>query len=99
MPGWEELEEQQQIDIREPSQAREDLERLTLRVFGTEDGKKLLQWLRSVYLEQPVAVPGAIHDHAFYREGQNSVIRDIEARIQRAINQGPINGNRRKPTQ
>jgi hypothetical protein len=45
-----------------------------------------MAWLRATLLEQPVAVPGAVADFAFYREGQNSVVRDIEARIKRARN-------------
>jgi len=29
-------------------------------------------------------VPGSEPAHAFYREGQNSVVRDLEARIKKA---------------
>ena len=41
-------------------------------------------WLRQAILEQPVALPGSDPSYAFYREGQNSLIRDLEARIIRA---------------
>lgn len=42
--SWEELEAiGQPSDIREVDQKREDLAKLTLRVFGSEDGQKLLQ--------------------------------------------------------
>jgi hypothetical protein len=90
MAGWDDLEAAAPKDARSVSDARDDLDRLTFRVFSNEDGKKLTEWLRAVYLEQPVAVPGSEPAHAFYREGQNSVVRDIEARMKRAINQGNI---------
>jgi len=61
-----------------------------LRVLGTEDGKKLVLWLRQSYLEQPVALPGSASDYAFYREGQNSIVRDLEARISRSLDKGNL---------
>jgi len=85
--SWDELEAIGQADdVREATQKREDSDRLVMRVMGTEDGQALMRWLRDTILEQPVAVPGASADYAFYREGQNSVVRDLEARIKRARN-------------
>jgi hypothetical protein len=71
-------------DIREVDQKREDLARLTLRVFSSEDGQKLLQWLRDMYVNVPIAVPGTDPSHAFFAEGQRTVVRDIEVRINSA---------------
>ena len=71
-------------DIRDVKQAREDLARLTLRVFGTEDGQKLLRWLADVYVHVPIATPGTDPSHAFFAEGQRTVVRDIMARINQA---------------
>ena len=71
-------------DIREVDQKREDLARLTLRVFSSEDGQKLLQWLRDMYVNVPIAVPGTDPSYAFFAEGQRTVVRDIEVRIQQA---------------
>jgi hypothetical protein len=83
--SWEELEAiGKPSDIREANQQRDDLARLNLRVFGTEDGQKLLQWLRDVYVNVPIAVPGTDPSHAFFAEGQRTVVREIEARIQQA---------------
>lgn len=83
--SWDELEAIGQTpDIREVTQQRDDLARLTLRVFGNEDGQKLLQWLRDVYVNVPIAVPGTDPSHAFFAEGQRNVVRDIEARINQA---------------
>lgn len=81
--SWEDLEAPVN-DVRDVSQQREDLARLTLRVFGTEDGQKLLAWLKQMYVDVPIAVPGADPSHAFFAEGQRNVVRDIEARINQA---------------
>ncbi len=83
--SWEELEAIGQTqDVREATQKREDLLRLTLRVFGREDGQTLLARLREMYVDVPVAVPGADPSHAFFAEGQRNVVRDLIARINQA---------------
>lgn len=83
--SWDELDAIGQTpDIREVTQQRDDLARLILRVFGSEEGQKLLQWLRDVYVNVPIAVPGTDPAHAFFAEGQRNVVRDIEARINQA---------------
>ena len=82
MSGWDDLEgsptpiEQDQKQI--------DLNILMARTFGTEDGEKVLAWMRRFYLEQPCWQPGAETSYGQWREGQNAVIRDIEARIRKA---------------
>ena len=85
MAGWDDLDAIEKGEGK-PHDKNEDTNRLILRVFGTDEGQKLLAWWRENLLEQPVAVPGSTPDFAFYREGQNSVVRDIEARIKRARN-------------
>lgn len=85
--SWEDLEKADYAeDIREVKQQREDLARLCLRVFANEDGQKLLDWLRQMYVDVPVAVPGADPSHAFFAEGQRTVVREIIARINQARN-------------
>lgn len=83
--SWEELDSEPD-DIRDVTQQREDLARLCLRVFGTEDGQKLLEWLQAMYVEVPIAVPGTDPSHAFFAEGQRNVVRDLMARINQARN-------------
>lgn len=84
---WEDLERADfPEDIREVKQQREDLARLCLRVFANEDGQKLLEWLRQMYVDVPVAVPGIDPSHAFFNEGQRTVVRDLIARINQARN-------------
>lgn len=85
MSGWDDLETPT-VDIREVTQQREDLARMCLRVFGTEEGQKMLTWLRDMYVNVPIAVPGTDPSHAFFAEGQRTVVRDIEARINQARN-------------
>lgn len=83
--SWDDLEQADiSEDIREVKQQREDLARLCLRVFGNEDGQKLLEWLRQMYVDMPVAVPGIDPSHAFFNEGQRTVVRDLIARINQA---------------
>jgi hypothetical protein len=83
--SWDEINAIGQTeDIRDVSQQREDLARLTLRVFSSEDGQKLLQWLKDMYVNVPIAVPGTDPSHAFFAEGQRTVVRDIEVRINQA---------------
>jgi hypothetical protein len=84
MAGWDDIEFLQTPDVREVNQRRDDLARLCLRVLGTEDGIQLMNWLTEVYVDVPVAVPGADPSHAFFAEGQRSVVRDLKARIHQA---------------
>ena len=84
MPGWDELEDPVPSDARDVQQGRADLNKLVLRVFTSEDGAKLLEWLEQTYVDVPVAVPGADSSYAYYADGQRFVIRDIKARIQLA---------------
>ena len=86
MSGWDDLEEA-------PTVAREDQKQIDLnvlmsRTFGSEDGKKVLAWMRKFYLEQPCWQPGAESSFGQWREGQNTVVRDIEARIRKAKSNG-----------
>jgi len=84
MSGWDDIDSLPQTDIREVNQKRDDIARLCLRVFSTEDGSKLLDWLTEIYVDVPVAVPGADPSHAFFAEGQRNVVRDLKARVKQA---------------
>lgn len=84
MAGWDDLEQALPLDIRDVNQKRDDIDRLCLRVLGSEDGEKLLEWLREAVVEQPVALPGSDPSYAYYREGQNSLVKDLQARLIRA---------------
>jgi hypothetical protein len=67
--------------LQPQQQESDDLDRLYLRVFGSEDGQKLLEHLRSLTIEQPTWYPGEEASHGYAREGQNSIVREIERRV------------------
>ena len=78
--SWDDIEP----DVTIPEDRnRDDLDILIARTFSTENGQKVLAWLRETYLENPSWQPGAESSFGFFREGQNSVSRDIEKRIKR----------------
>ena len=82
--GWEGLR-QVEPELRLTSQnEQDDIDRLYLRVFGSDDGQELLSHLRSLTIEQPTWYPGEEASHGYAREGQNSLVREIERRIRRA---------------
>jgi len=78
--SWDDLEPN--VTIPE-DRKRDDLDILIARTFSTEEGQKVLAWLRETYLENPCFQPGADSSYGFWREGQNSVVRDLEKRIKR----------------
>ena len=82
--GWDGL---QTVDhkIAEKQQVDKDvIDRLYLRVFASDDGAKLLTHLRALTIEQPTWYPGEEASHGYAREGQNSLVREIERRMKRA---------------
>ena len=83
MAGWDDMEAMQEsLTPRESS----DTDKLCLRVFGTEEGQKLLKWLRDTTIEQPCWGPGADPSYGYFLEGRCSLVKEIEARINRARN-------------
>jgi hypothetical protein len=62
----------------------DELDKMYLRAFSTEAGQKVLRQLRMQTIEQPTWYPGEDASHGFAREGQNSLVREIERRIKRA---------------
>ena len=81
MAGWDDLEGSEEF---EPDQKGVDLNLMFARTFGTDEGKRVLAWMREFYLEHPCWQPGTDQSLGVFREGQNSVIRDIETRIRKA---------------
>ena len=64
----------------------DDIDKVFVRCFSTKDGQAVLEWLRQTTIEQPTWFPGDDPSHGFHREGQNSLVRDIEKRIKRGRN-------------
>lgn len=81
-PGWEGLDAKPSDALPVP----DEIDLLFLRVFSTEDGRKLLNVLENATIGQPSWTPGADASHGYMREGQNSIVREIHHRIRRAQN-------------
>jgi hypothetical protein len=79
--GWEGL---RSPEIKQRGVSDNEIDLLVTRVFSTDDGVKLLEWLRATTIEQPTWFPGEDPSHGFAREGQNSLVRELERRIKRA---------------
>ena len=82
--GWDGLRQVEPEFRRTNQQEQDDIDRLYLRVFGSDDGQELLAHLRALTIEQPTWYPGEESSHGYAREGQNSLVREIERRIRRA---------------
>ncbi len=82
--GWNGLRHFEPQSIEDARQEPNDIDLLYLRVFGSDDGQKLLEHLRSLTIEQPTWYPGEDASHGYAREGQNSLVRDIERHIRKA---------------
>tara|TARA_R110000803_G_scaffold118970_2_gene187274 strand:+ start:65 stop:325 length:261 start_codon:yes stop_codon:yes gene_type:complete len=83
--SWDELsltgeQELDHLDYVDP----QELNRLYYTVFTTEEGQRVLQHLRAITVEQPSFIPGESASYGYCREGQNSIIREIQKRIERA---------------
>lgn len=85
--GWATLAVHEREDAERRRAAlieRYRVDTLFARVFGSAEGAELLRILRQQTIEQPSWVPGQDSSHGFAREGQNSLVREIERRIARA---------------
>lgn len=82
MEGWEFFDAAPAANT-EP-QPKQDIDILMARTFGTEEGRQVLAWLRQATIETPAWMPGQDASFGYAREGQNSLVREIERRIERA---------------
>ncbi len=75
-----------QVELARQKEYETDV--LFLTAFSTPSGKKVLEWLISHTLDTPTWWPDADINKAtangFFREGQNSLMRQVKAKIQRA---------------
>ena len=79
--GWEGL---RSPEIIQKGASDNEIDLMVTRVFSTDDGVKLLAWLRATTIEQPTWFPGEDPSHGYAREGQNSLVRELERRLKRA---------------
>lgn len=84
---WDDLEPKLE-NIEEAASKAYELNIHFLRTFSTPSGKKVLEWLTSHTLDTPTWWPSADYQKAvangFFREGQNSLVRQILHNIDNA---------------
>jgi len=79
------LDEDLWPNVSEDPQASQ-MDMLYATVFNSPDGWKVLKHLESTTIDQPCWFPGTEASQGYYREGQNSLVRQINNRIRRAKN-------------
>ena len=57
----------------------DNLDQLYARTFSTEAGAKVLSHLRATTIERPCFTPGEDASHGFMREGENEIVRSMNA--------------------
>ena len=83
--GWEGIDVLDEKSIASKDNQLE-LDKAFARTFETEEGRKCLDFLIRRTIDQPTWVPGGDSSHGYVREGQNSVVREIKMRMERAKN-------------
>lgn len=86
--GLDSLDIEDKANNEEIKRQQDDLNKQYANCFSTPAGKKVLEHLQKCTLDQPTWIPSAgtvdgrsaVH-HAFVREGQNSIVRNIIDRI------------------
>tara|TARA_A100001011_G_scaffold390765_1_gene474880 strand:- start:1806 stop:2084 length:279 start_codon:yes stop_codon:yes gene_type:complete len=79
--GWEGLDNSNIIK-NEPS----EIDTAFFKAFNTIDGQKVLNYLMHKTTNQPTWTPGNEPSYGYYREGQNSIIKEIQNKINRCKN-------------
>ena len=79
--GWETiLKNDQQKETDEQRQKRQQLNKDFVLTFSSEHGQRVLEYFKGHTLNQPTWMPGSPEGQAEWREGQNTIVREIEYR-------------------
>lgn len=80
--GWDSLlEPQTHQETDEEKQKRHQHKKDFVATFSSDYGKRVLDYFKSHTVDSPTWVPGFVEGQAQWREGQNSIIREIENTI------------------
>lgn len=82
--GWEGVNSHQAELPQYSATDQAKIDRAVAVMFDTQQGQEVLAWLESSFLNQPTWAPGFATDYGFFREGQNTLIRELLARRDRA---------------
>tara|TARA_B100001094_G_scaffold291443_1_gene309869 strand:- start:33 stop:317 length:285 start_codon:yes stop_codon:yes gene_type:complete len=82
--GWDGVNAESPLPVRYNESEQAEIDRTLARVFETEDGQKIMQWLVESYLLKPCWTAGYDQSFGHHREGQNTLIRELQTRANRA---------------
>lgn len=85
--GWDALRQADNTDLVKHQVTQDELDITFTRCFSTEAGAEVLAYLKNMTLDQPSWYPGEDPSHGYAREGQNSIVREIQRRIERGRKQ------------
>ena len=83
-PGWAGLDAQSPEPLPQHATEQSEEDKIVARAFLSDEGLSFLSWLEKTYLGQPSWAPGYDHSFGYFREGQNTLIREIKMRIERS---------------
>tara|TARA_B100000214_G_C23537666_1_gene432461 strand:+ start:190 stop:516 length:327 start_codon:yes stop_codon:yes gene_type:complete len=81
-PGWDGVNSNVE-PFRKNINEQNDLDIAFSQCFQTKAGQIVLDYLKKKTIDQPAWVPGAEPSFGYAREGQNSIIREINQRMER----------------
>jgi hypothetical protein len=81
---WDIKTERDTSKIEEVSQKEYEENLDFLKAFSTTSGKKVMEWLTLHTLDSPTWWPAQSEKFGYFREGQNSLVRQLKAKIQQA---------------
>ena len=84
--GWDGIQVLENEVNQETKNEQLEIDKTFARTFETEEGRKCLNFLIGKTIDQPTWVTGGDSSHGYVREGQNSVVREIKMRMERAKN-------------
>ena len=85
-PGWDGVNSTADTVRLNNISEQQAMDLIYKRCFSTEAGQEVLKHLISITVDQPAWIPGADSSYGFSREGQNSIVREIQQRIRRTEN-------------
>lgn len=82
--GWDGVEAHQEPTPQYSATEQAKIDQAVAVMFDSQHGQIVLEWLKDAFLHQPTWAPGFDTDFGFFREGQNTLIRELIARRARA---------------
>jgi len=77
LKGWDAIDSIKEEHEKKLSENTNKLSQLICNVFNTSSGKELLEFLVDQFLYKTVASPQDAASYAYFREGQNSLVRQF----------------------